>query len=164
MRSTLLAGITVVMITLSTAVFADKTHHEGKNEASGQSMSGMMRLESGMPMMDMDAMHGHMAEMQKTMEKIHHTKDSKEHQKLMQQHMQEMHKGMGMMSGGMMKKMPGKMKEPMAMMDADDEIADLNTMQKRHKMTEQRMDAMQGMMGQMMEHMMQQQRTGMEKR
>ena len=162
MKSTLLAGITVVMITLSTAVVADKAHHKG--EAAGKAMSGMMHSKSGMPMADMDTIREHMEKMQKTMGKIHNTKDNKEHQELMQQHMKEMHKGMGMMHGMMSGEMPGKMKERVEMMDEDDEIADLKTMRKRHQMMEQRMDTMQGMMGQMMEHMMQQRRMGMEKR
>lgn len=164
MKSTLLAGITAVMITLSTAVFADKAHHKDKDEAAGKAMSGMMHSESGMPMMDMDGMHKQMAAMQKTMDTIRGTKDPKKRQELMQQHMQEMHKGMGMMQGMMSGKMTGKMKEPMEMMDEDDEMADLKTMKKRHKMMEQRMDTMQEMMGQMMEHKMQQQQMGMEKR
>jgi len=154
MKSNLLAAITVVVMTLSTVVLADEAHHEDKDEAPKQSMFGMMNME---------AMHQQMTKMQKTMEKIHNSKDPKAQQELMRQHMQEMHKGMDMMSGRMMKKMPKKMQEPMAMMDADDEMADLKTMHKRHKMMEQRMGAMQGMMMQMMQHMMQQQAMGMVK-
>ncbi len=160
MKSILLAGITVVMITLSTAVLADKAHHGDQDEGAKQSMSGMMHSGS-MGMMDMEAMHKQMTKMQKTMKKIHNSKDSKVRQELMRQHMQEMHKGMTMMQGMMS---AGKMKKPMAMMDTDDEMADLKTMHKHYKMMEQRMDMMQGMMGQMMEHMMQRQGIGMEKK
>jgi len=154
MKSNLLAGITVLMMALSTTVAADKAHHEDQDEGSKQSMSSMM---------DMDAMRTQMTKMQKIMEKIHNSKDPKAQKELMRQHMQEMHKGMGMMSGETMKKMPKKMQEPMMVMDADDEITDLKTIQKRHKMMEQRMGVMQGMMMQMMQHMMQQQAMGMAK-
>jgi len=159
MKSNLLAGITVLMIALSTTVAADKAHHEDQDEGSKQSMSGMMHS-GGMGMMDMDAMHKQMTKMQKTMEKIHNSKDPKVQKELMRQHMQEMHKGMGMMSGEMMKKMPKKMQEPMVMMDADDEMTDLKTIHNRQQMAEQRMGVMQGMMMQMMQHMMQQQGMG----
>jgi len=152
------------MIVLSTAVFADKAHHKDNEEGTGQSMSGMMDSESCMPMMDMAAMHGHMTKMQKTMDEIQGTEDIKQRQGLMQQHMQEMHQGMGMMQCKVPGEMPGKMKSPMEMMDKDDAMSDTNAMMKRHKMMEQRMDMMQGMMGQMMEHMMQQQNMGMEKK
>ncbi|NOX27296.1 MAG: hypothetical protein GXP21_03755 [Gammaproteobacteria bacterium] len=162
MKSILLVGITVVMMALSMTVAADKAHHEDKDGDPKQSMSSTMHS-GGMGMMDMDAMHKQMAKMQKTMKKIHNSKDPKAQKELMRQHMQEMHKGMGMMSGEMMKKMPKKMQEPMAMMDADDEMADLKTIHKRQQMAEQRMGVMQGMMMQMMQHMMQQQAMGMAK-
>jgi len=162
MKLQLLAGITVVIVALSTPVFADEAHHEDKEETAGQSMSGM-------PMMDMDMMHEQMAKMQKTMNKIHSIKNMEERQKLMRQHMQEMHKGMGMM-GKMSEKMPGKMDRPMGiigghgkkgMMGDDDKMLDVDGMMKRHKMMEQRMSMMQGMMGQMMEHMMQKEKMNM---
>jgi len=152
------------MITLSTAVFADKAHHTDNEEEAGKSISGMMHSESCMPMMDMGAMHGRMAKMQETMDEIQGTEDIKQRQVLMQQHMQEMHQGMGMMQCKVSEEMPGKMKAPMKMMDKDDAMPGVNNMIERHKMMEQRMDMMQGMMGQMMEHMMQQQNMGMEKK
>ena len=64
MKSILLAATTVVMMTLSTAVLADKAHHEDQDEGSKQSMSGMMHS-GGMGVMDMDAMHKQMAKIQK---------------------------------------------------------------------------------------------------
>jgi len=169
MKSTLLTGITVVMMTLSTATFSDKAHH--KDDDAQQPASGMQQP-TGMPMMDMGAMHKQMGKMQKTMKQIQSTDDAKARQDLMRQHMQEMHQGMGMMSGDMQKKMmgqmggehtmPGKIKGARTMMD-DDEMANPKTLMKGQKMMKQRMDMMQGMMGQMMEHMMQQQKMGMEK-
>ena len=180
MKTKLLTGVAVVLIILTNTALADKDHH--KDDDSRQTMPGMM-MSGDMPMMDMKAMHGHMAKMQKTMKRIHSTEDMKEQQKLMQQHMGEMHEGMGMMQGmmsgpmgdkqmqGKMPKgirgqmsddqMPGKMRGRMETMDDDDDMADIKFTRKRHNMMEQRMDMMQGMMGQMMEHMMQQQKMGM---
>jgi hypothetical protein len=173
MKTRLLAGATVVLVMLSSTAFADSDHHKG--DGSSQGMPGMM-MSGGMPMMNMDAMHEHMTKMQKTMEQIQGAGDAKARQDLMQQHMKEMQEGMGMMQGMMSDnmpkkmmgqmggehKMPGKIKGPgpRAMMD-DDAMENSETLTKRHNMMKQRMDMMQGMMGQMMEHMMQQQKMGM---
>lgn len=180
MKTKLLVGMAVILVMGSNVALADRDHHKEDDDRRG--MPGMM-MQGEMPMMNMRGMHEHMANMQKTMDQIHRSKSMKEQQKLMYKHMEEMHEGMGMMQGmmsapmgdkqmqGKMPKgmhgqmsddqMPGKMRGRMEMMDDNDEMADIKFMRKRHNMMEQRMDMMQGMMGQMMEHMMQQQKMGM---
>ena len=183
MKIKLTTGAAVVFLMLSNPLMAEEDHH--KDGDSRQSSPGMM-MSGGMPMMDMpmmnmEAMHDHMAKMQKTMDQVHRSKNMKDQQKLLHQHMKEMHEGMGMMQGMMSESMPGPMgdkqmrgdmpkdmrgqmsddqmrgKGRMGMMDDDDDMSDVKAMRKRHNMMEQRMDMMQGMMDQMMEHMMQQQ-------
>jgi len=106
MKSKLLSGITVIMIGLSTPVFADDAHHKITEEKAGQSMCGM-------PVMDMEAMQAQMDKMQKTMDKIQGTDNMNVKQEFMQQHMQEMHEATrmmrDMMSADMLKGMSGKM-------------------------------------------------------
>jgi TolA-binding protein len=102
-------------------------------------------------------MQEHMKQMQTQMEKIHKTTDPKERQKLMQEHMQSMREHMKMMHGaggcmmmGMMARGDqsgtGKPDRGMncGMMDADPSH--------RQETLEQRMDMMQMMMDQMMQH------------
>ncbi len=147
MKTVLLTGVTIAMFSLSTATFADSEHH--KNGEMQKPMPGMSQSKGDKGTMDMAAMHDSMARMQETMKKIHDTKDPKQRQKLMQQHMQEMQKGMGMMQpatgGGMMdhgKKGHGESSG--GMMEGG---------KKGHGMMEQRMDMMQEMLNQAMEHM-----------
>jgi len=182
MKTKLFTGVAVVFLVLSNPLMAEEDHH--KDGDSRQSSPGMM-MSGGMPMMDMKTMHDHMAKMQKTMDQVLRSKNMKEQQELMHQHMKEMHEGMGMMQRMMSGSMPGPMgdkqmrgdmpkgmggqmsddqmrgKGRMEMMDDDDDMSDVKAMRKRHNVMEQRMDMMQGMMGQMMEHMMQQQKMGM---
>ncbi len=150
MKAKLLTATVVVVMTLSTPLFADSSHHrEGK---SGGTMSS-----NSMGMMDMEEMHDHMARMQAIMKKIHATKDKAEQQKLMQQHMQAMREGMNMMSAGKaggMGNMGGMQGNHQGMMDG-------GKMKDCHSKMGQRMEMMQGMMGQMMEHMNQQQNMNM---
>jgi hypothetical protein len=110
------------------------------------------------PAMNMD-MESHMSQMQEKMQAmqaqmdtIRNTTDPKERQKLMQEHMQAMQenmKAMHGMGGPMMKSgdepggmMKGGKKSGMAHGD----------MTKHHEMMEKRMDMMQMMMEQMMQH------------
>ncbi len=106
---------------------------------------------------DMDKTYGAMQErykkMQEQMEKIRQTKDPKERQKLLQEHWQTMHEGMGMMGG--MGMGPGSRGGGMGMgygprgcpAGATPEATAC-----RQNMMERRMDMMQMMMDQMMEH------------
>ena len=150
MKARMLIGVIVLIIAVSTAVFADEEHH--KDDDSQQLSSDVMQS-AGMPMMDMKKMHERMSNMQKTMDKIHNTENTNEKTKLMQQHMTEMHKGMGMMQGMMMpgklpqcmpgqmrgKQMPGKMRERMEKMDDDGRMPCDKDMMKRHNMMEHMM-------------------------
>ncbi|HHM05482.1 MAG TPA: hypothetical protein ENJ19_07040 [Gammaproteobacteria bacterium] len=147
MKRTLIAGMTVATVALSLPAMADGDHH-GKGQ-SGAPMAGMMQ--GGQGMMDMSAMHGQMVKMHEIMDKIHHAKSTAERRKLMREHMKAMHKGMGMMQGMMSGRMPGGMdgQHQGAMMKGSGGMPDVEALQ-------QRLDMMQGMMGQMMEHMLQQ--------
>ena len=103
--------------------------------------------------MDMDKqmprMQENMKEMQQQMEKLHATTDPKERQKLMQEHMQTMQDNMKSMRGmggpmmtGMMGGKPGT--SAPGMMSGDPKH--------QQEMMEKRMDMMQMMMEQMMQH------------
>jgi periplasmic protein CpxP/Spy len=89
------------------------------------------------------AMQEHMKKMHAQMEKIRQTADPTERQKLMAEHMQAMHDGMGMMCGMGGGCMGGGMKHGGMMQGG---------MMKHHEMMEKRMDMMQNMMQQMLEH------------
>ena len=99
----------------------------------------------------MPQMQENMKKMQQQMEKIRATTDPKERQQLMQEHMQAMQtnmksmQGMGgpMMSGGQ----HGNM-----MMEGKKAAMSQGDMMKRHAMMEKRMDMMQMMMEQMLQH------------
>jgi hypothetical protein len=106
--------------------------------------------------MDMDKSTSQMQEkmkaMQAQMDTIHKTTDPKERQKLMQAHMQAMQenmKAMHGMGGPMMK--DGGEHGGMMMGDKKGAMKD-GDMNKRQEMTEKRMDMMQMMMEQMMQH------------
>ena len=98
------------------------------------------------------AMMNNMKKMQQQMEKIQATTDPRERQKLMQQHMQTMQENMkamhGMMGNSMM--MDGDQSPGMAMGDHKDMKG--GDMMKHHGMMENRMNMMQMMMEQMMQH------------
>ena len=107
--------------------------------------------------MKMDKMQEKMKTMQEQMGKIHSAKDPQERQKLMKEHMQSMQEGikmMGGMSAGMIGgDMMAKAKKDQAgsMPDAGDGM-EMCMMMKKHKSVEARLDMMQKMMEQMMEH------------
>jgi|SRR5579859_146381 len=107
--------------------------------------------------MKMDKMQEQMTKMHGQMEKIHATTDPQERRKLMDEHMQSMREGMKMMRGMGGDAMGGKKKgEPMMEeggkgMDKDGMPMGM-MMRKRHKMMDDRLDAMQKMMEQMLEH------------
>ena len=112
--------------------------------ASAQDKSAPAKPAMGMDMdKHMGKMQGNMKAMQAQMDKIHKTTDPKERQKLMQAHMTAMQENMKAMRGmgGPMMKGGG---EHGGMKDGD--------MMKRHEMMANRMDMMQMMMEQMMQH------------
>ena len=108
--------------------------------------------------MKMEKMQEKMNKMHEQMEKIHSAKDPQERQKLMKEHMQSMQEGMKMM-GGMGLGMKGgdmmakaRTDQADSMTDAGDGMGMCMMMMKKHKSVEARMDMMQKMMEQMMEH------------
>jgi len=93
-----------------------------------------------------------MKKMHEQMDKIHASTDPIERQKLMQEHMESMREGMKAIRG-MGKKPKGECPEDVG----DGEDAEKSgtmggMMMKKHKMMESRLDAMQKMMEQMLEH------------
>jgi periplasmic protein CpxP/Spy len=107
--------------------------------------------------MKMEKMHEQMKKMHQQMEKIHAATDPQERRKLMEEHMQSMRESMKMMRGMGGTAMGGKKKgEPMMEEGGKDPDKDGMPMgmmmMKRHKMMEDRLDTMQKMMEQMLEH------------
>lgn len=104
----------------------------------GMMKGGMMGMMNHDQMMKM---HQHMEDMQSLMKNINNEKDTGKHQQMMKHHMQSMQKGMHMMNNSdcIMEKKGGTMP-----MDMD--------MEKRMNMMENHMSMMQMMMGQMIEH------------
>lgn len=107
--------------------------------------------------MKMEKMHEQMKKMHEQMEKIHAATDPQERRKLMEEHMQSMREGMKMMRG-MGGDAMGRKKKGEPMMEEGGKGPDKDgmpmgmMMMKRHKMMEDRLDAMQKMMEQMLEH------------
>jgi len=97
-----------------------------------------------------DKMHARMKKMHGQMEQIHESKDPEERQKLMQEHMESMREGMKAMRG-MGRKPKGECPD-----EGDGEAAEkggmMGGMMKKHKLVEDRLDAMQKMIEQMLEH------------
>ena len=111
--------------------------------------------------MAMGKMRENMKKMQEQMQKIHATTDPAERRKLMKEHMQSMQEGMKMMGrmGGGMKggDMMAKAKKDQGGSMMEDGGGDKGgmmggMMMKKHKKMEDRMDMMQMMMEQMIEH------------
>ena len=104
---------------------------------------------------DMDKTYGAMQErykkMQEQMEKVRQAKDPKERQKLLQEHWQTMHDGMGMMGGMGMGPRGGGMGMGYGPRGCPAGATPEATAC-RQNMMERRMDMMQMMMDQMMEH------------
>ena len=100
----------------------------------------------------MPQMQENMKKMQQQMEKIRATSDPKERQKLMQEHMQAMQENMKTMHGmGGPMMMGGDQRGGKMMADKKGGMAE-GDMMKRHEMMEKRMDMMQMMMEQMVQH------------
>ena len=127
-----LAKVIMITAVMSGPVFAD-SHHPHGTANKGGGMMGMMSHEQ------MQAMHQHMEEMQALMANIQQESDPEKRKALMQAHMKDMQEGMQMMGGqgGM-----GSGSKDMSSMG----------MEERMGMMEKHMSMMQMMMGQMMEH------------
>ena len=98
-----------------------------------------------------DKMHAKMKKMQEQMEKIHESKDPEERQKLMQEHMESMREGMKAMRG-MGKRPKGECPEEEGDGGTAEKGGMMGGMMKKHKLVEDRLDAMQKMIEQMLEH------------
>ena len=99
----------------------------------------------------MSQMQENMKKMQQQMEKLRATTDPKERQKLMQAHMQTMQENMKTMRGMGGPMMMGSAQPGGMAMDGNKKMAAGDMMQHHAKM-EKRMDMMQMMMEQMMQH------------
>ncbi len=104
----------------------------------------------------MGEMQDRMKKMQELMSKIHSTSDPKERDKLMREHMESMREGMKSMrammdKGGMMGKKKDASSGSPAGGDQGGEMM-MGGMMKMHKSMQGRMDAMQKMMEQVIEH------------
>lgn len=141
------------LLVLPMAAIAEEdhaAHHPGSSEAAADTMN-----HDGASM----GMDRQMQKMRDLMARIRETADPKERMRVMQEHMQAMHEGMKMM-GGMRGGMGGMMgnrkgaaaKEGKAGAAERDDNARAGGMMKRHQMMQQRMDRMESMMEQMLEH------------
>jgi len=148
---------TVLLLLLSAlavpAVYAaDEEDHAAHHPGADKEQAGPAHDDRAAGM-KMEKMHEQMTKMHEQMEKIHAATDPQERRKLMDEHMQSMREGMKMMRGMGADTMGRKKKgEPMMEDGGKDGMPMGMMMMKRHKMMEDRLDTMQMMMEQMMEH------------
>ena len=130
---------------------ADEQDHAAHHPGADQSQAAPAQDDKAAGM-KMEKMQEKMTKMQEQMSKIQLTSDPIERRKLMEAHMQSMREIMKMMrgmSGGMM----GKKKKGEPVTEDGEAMGGMQTgMMAHHKMMEDRMDMMQMMMEQMMEH------------
>ena len=141
------------LLVLPMAAIAEEDH-AAHHPDSGEAAANTMNPDGATMGMDRQ-----MQKMQDLMARIRETADPKERMRLMQEHMQAMHEGMKMMGsmrggmGGMMGDRKGAAaKEGKAGAAQQGDSAKAGGMMKRHKMMQQRMDRMESMMEQMLEH------------
>jgi periplasmic protein CpxP/Spy len=147
MLTALLTSLLAVPVVQAADEEDHSAHHppaeQGQANAAPDDMAGGMKMEE------------QMKKMRQQMEKIQATTDPRERQKLMEEHMQSMREGMKTMRGMGGNKM-GMMDKDKPMMEDGGKEKDGKPMgmmmMKRHKMMEDRLDMMQMMMEQMMEH------------
>lgn len=159
MKKTLLIAAITTLAWVSPAGAVDEHHPDQKKAASAPASADVKAsqnktsdkpkssasAQAGMPMME------NMEKMQRQMEKIKAESDPKERQKLMHEHMQTMQENMRAMHGmGGPMMMCNDQHGSMAKGDHHDK-AD-GDMMKHHDMMAKRMDMMQMMMEQMLEH------------
>ena len=147
LQSMLLAAMLAVPVAQAADPEDHAAHHADADRQQADSAPGDKATG-----MKMEKMQEQMKKMREQMDRIHAAKDPQERQKLMTEHMQSMRDSMNTMhamGGGMM----GKKGEPMMEGSGDSGGAPMGKMMmKRHKMMEDRMDMMQMMLEQMMEH------------
>lgn len=167
----------VSLLAAPVAQAADEEDHAAHHPDADQSQAGPAQDDKAAGM-KMEKMHEKMKKMQDLMSKIHSTSDPKEREKLMKEHMESMREGMRMMAGKMDKcemkgcEMMGKKKQrddagaekdahqhgddasPESPADGDNGGGMMKggMMMKMHKKMQERMDAMQKMMEQIIEH------------
>lgn len=144
------------LLAVPLAQAADEEDHAAHHPGADQSQAAPAPDDKAAEM-KMEKMQEKMKTMQEQMEKIHSAKDPQERQKLMKEHMQSMQEGMKMM-GGMGAGMKGgdmmaraEKDQAESMSDAGDGMG-MCMMMKKHKSVEARLNMMQKMMEQMMEH------------
>lgn len=152
----------IMTLTVATVLFlpqihlyADDAHHPEKQGVEGEAQLQSKPAQQGM----MGQMGEHMQKMMEQMDAVHKAVDPAEREKLLQEHMQSMQEGMGMMGGGkrggmMMGKGMQQGSEMMGKrMQQGDGMTGCNDQKKtQHQQMERRMDMMQTMMDQMMQH------------
>ena len=147
----LLACLFAVPVVQAADEEKDAAHHPGADQSQATP------AQDDKAAMKMDKMQEKMKTMQEQMGKIHAAKDPQERKKLMKEHMQSMQEGMKMM-GGMGAGMRGGDMMAKARKDQAESMTDVGDgmemcmMMKKHKSVEARLDIMQMMMEQMMEH------------
>ena len=140
-RSMLCIALTAAALSVPVAFAVDEHHPDAGKKQSPATKTAPAKPAAAQGM-DMSQMQGNMKKMQEQMDRMQKTADPKERQKLMGEHMQNMMAGMKGMHGMSGDKMMHGKKGGMA--DGD--------MMKHHEMMAQRMDMMQMMMEQMMQH------------
>jgi hypothetical protein len=135
-KKNLLIAAVAGLVWVLPASAVDEHHLEQKKQAPSAPQSSSTTAETGAR----TAMMGNMEKMQRQMDQIQATTDSKERQKLMQEHMRTMQENMKAMRG---------MDAPMMSNHKGMAGGDMMT---HYKMMSTRMDMMQMMMEQMMQH------------
>ena len=150
----------IFVLAVPVAQAADEEDHAAHHPGADQSQAAPAQDDKAAGM-KMEKMQEKMKKMQEQMEKIHAAKDPAERQKLMKEHMQSMQEGMkmmgrmggGMKGGDMMAKAKKDQGEP-TMEDGGGDKGGMmgGMMMKKHQMMVDRMDTLQMMMEQMIEH------------
>lgn len=146
---------TVASLLVAPIAFADDSHHPEKaqeSKAAATKAAKAAPVKATQSDQSMMAMHGQMQKMRDHMAKIQATTDPAERQKLVQEHMQMMSEGMKMMNGMGGGMMMGMMGDADAGKDHEKSGSERCSMMGDHGMMGKRMDMMQMMMEQMMEH------------
>ena len=148
------------LLAVPVAQAADEEDHSAHHPDAGQQQAAPAQGDKAAGM-NMEKMQEKMKKMQEQMEKIHAATDPAERRKLMKEHMQSMQEGMkmmgrmggGMKGGDMMAKAKKDQDGPMMEDGGGDKGGMMGgMMMKKHKKMEDRMDMMQMMMEQMIEH------------
>jgi protein CpxP len=132
MKLTLISSLIFATLVVSPMVFSGGKHTDGMD---GGQMMNRMPGSNNNQMMDADTAQHRMSDMTHMMNEAHDTKDMNKRHKLMEKHMYQMQNMMGSMNGMMGDNMLGNM-----------------NMEQGQEMMNDRMNMIQGMMEQMMNH------------